>query len=596
MRLGSLHRKFRPASSEALGLTARGSHDGNAERADSDRSRSPRVALRSRGLIRLMTRLAKLMGTDNMRMHDFRRGSRTASNLGILAATITLVAARSASADLMLDFANDRPDASTVPAYITFTGGGAFDATADINGVETTLQLGQSYLMSSLSNGVDVTEYKSGKVFVSLGVGLTDLTAAADYQPNFVAPGTPNFLTRFDKYEISYVGGSGGANLSSADFFGIPLQLQSTGGGPTASPKTLTWYNSNTASVFSGLGALANGTTDTSTDTSGAIVSGADKNGLTVTVNTNKGPETLTGVVRVIAPSSVNQGPGGTTPFPSLQNYLAHLQTGGPGSTPITATIAGANGQISDGGPFQDYNFTAYISNSVQTIDNNNTMVMVNVGDLVLDGNVTVSGKSQRITIVIQKQYLTDYAIYGANLLANATIVGGNPNMIVQKVLGDYFSGLTFGFIGSTEPNPNCSTNTYNCQGDTIGDSPSWTWYGNRPEGVDEPPKLALSNAYSAAQPNNPYYNQYAAYLNDNADGQVVTDSYGFAFTDRLAAPLASLDDNTTLTLTVLPDGDGLGGAPAPVPEPSTWAMLLLGFLGLGFAGRRALRKSEAHA
>ena len=68
---------------------------------------------------------------------------------------------------------------------------------------------------------------------------------------------------------------------------------------------------------------------------------------------------------------------------------------------PRTATIAGANGQPTKGGPFQDYNFTAYISNSVQTIENNNTMVMVNVGDLVLDGNATVAGASQHITILI---------------------------------------------------------------------------------------------------------------------------------------------------------------------------------------------------
>ena len=67
-----------------------------------------------------------------MRMHDFRRGSRTARSLGILAATTALVAARPASADLMLDFVNNQ----TTQAYITFTGSGAFDATADIDGVE----------------------------------------------------------------------------------------------------------------------------------------------------------------------------------------------------------------------------------------------------------------------------------------------------------------------------------------------------------------------------------------------------------------------------------------------------------------------------
>ena len=39
-------------------------------------------------------------------------------------------------------------------------------------------------------------------------------------------------------------------------------------------------------------------------------------------------------------------------------------------------------------------------------------------------------------------------------------------------------------------------------------------------------------------------------------------------------------------------EGDGvfvLGGA---VPEPSTWAMMLLGFAGLGFAGYRIDRRS----
>jgi hypothetical protein len=30
--------------------------------------------------------------------------------------------------------------------------------------------------------------------------------------------------------------------------------------------------------------------------------------------------------------------------------------------------------------------------------------------------------------------------------------------------------------------------------------------------------------------------------------------------------------------------------SPTPVPEPSTWAMMLLGFAGLGFAGHRATR------
>jgi hypothetical protein len=33
--------------------------------------------------------------------------------------------------------------------------------------------------------------------------------------------------------------------------------------------------------------------------------------------------------------------------------------------------------------------------------------------------------------------------------------------------------------------------------------------------------------------------------------------------------------------------GFSAGPTPAPVPESSTWAMMLLGFAGLGFAGYR---------
>jgi cholinesterase len=37
-------------------------------------------------------------------------------------------------------------------------------------------------------------------------------------------------------------------------------------------------------------------------------------------------------------------------------------------------------------------------------------------------------------------------------------------------------------------------------------------------------------------------------------------------------------------------------GLPSPVPEPSTWAMMLLGFLGLGFAGYRSAKAKAVAA
>ena len=451
---------------------------------------------------------------------------------GVFAPIGALLVAIPAAADLVLNFDNDRPDASSVPAYITFTGAppGQFDAT--VAGTSIQLQEGVSYSLSTLAAGVDVTNYPSGRVFVSLGAGLTGLSPSNDYAPNFLNPNGPNFTTRMDKYEITYNGSTGGANLSSTDFFGIPLELKTTGG---AHPTTLTWnYDGavNTATVFQNLAALEGYQTDTTSNTLGAlVVNGADG----VTIDTPSGP--LTGVVRIIAPSTTN---GGTTPYPGFDNYLTYLETGGTGSTPIHADIAGQNGQYPKGGAFQNYNLDAYISNTAQTING----LSIHPGDLVLNGQVTLGATSSNLTILVSKANLSSYAIYGANPSFTICPSCSDPYNVVQKAIADYFSGLNFGFVGSTAPNPNAP-------GKTIGASPSWTWYGNQPNGGGPKP-LPLSDAYAAAQPGDPYYNAYAGYLNNSS--APVTDSYGFPYTDRLTSPLAPLDPNTILTMTILPD------------------------------------------
>jgi hypothetical protein len=52
----------------------------------------------------------------------------------------------------------------------------------------------------------------------------------------------------------------------------------------------------------------------------------------------------------------------------------------------------------------------------------------------------------------------------------------------------------------------------------------------------------------------------------------------------------AGANQNFTLDIGVAPPPT------PPVPEPSTWAMMLIGFAGLGYASRRASRKSAAFA
>ena len=65
--------------------------------------------------------------------------------------------------------------------------------------------------------------------------------------------------------------------------------------------------------------------------------------------------------------------------------------------------------------------------------------------------------------------------------------------------------------------------------------------------------------------------------------------------------PTASATPNTNLFFTDLPES-GAGSVtvtpiiPGAVPEPSTWAMMVLGFAGLGFLGYRQTAKARVAA
>jgi hypothetical protein len=447
---------------------------------------------------------------------------------------------RSTATGMIIKFQNLRPDAATVPAYICFGGGKPgtpFDVTnlADNTPIVRGCSQDQpGYKISDLSKGVRITHYDSGRIFISIGSGLT-AGPGNDYTPNFANPNLADFTTRWDKIEITFVpnangvGSSGGANLTSQDFFGIPLEITTSGG--TVAPANLTWH-ANTAAVFEALGKLSNFAVSTPQNATGAIGLGND--GVPV--------EGVSGgnVVRVISPASVapTDGLGGHTVYPSLASYVSYLRTGNATTpnTPIVTHIAGANGQFGNG-IFQVYDLEGTVSNSSYTINGH----AIAPGDAVLNGTtVNDSGTSVSLAIQFLAKNLTDHDIYGA-APAYTIIEGGDLNGIVAKVQADYFSALNFGLAGSTVANPNVP-------GSSIGNSPSWTWYGNQPDGLPFP-KLPVVDAFAKAQPGNPSrYNQYAAYLVN------VTDSYGFAYNDRLETPLASLTDDSTLVLSILSD------------------------------------------
>ncbi|MBL9140847.1 MAG: VCBS repeat-containing protein [Phycisphaerae bacterium] len=421
---------------------------------------------------------------------------------------------------------NTSPHMDAAHTWVTF-GGASTGMIGTIIGAPpsaSTLVLGKSYRMSTLTQGVSLTNFNSGRVYISYGAGLT-ANASNCWSPNFANATLADYGTRWDKVELTWNGVAGGANLTSQDFLGIPLQITTCGGGQPAT--TLTWWT-DTATAMNALGAMCGYSLNTSGNPQGALVTGPHGVALAGLPGQT--------VIRVINPATVTPGTGGSTGFPSFVPYINALANAG--GTPVQTAISGNNGVYGSG--VQTYSFATYVVNTVTNLYG----TVVRPGDLVFDGVAYNGSRSVGTTFVIRRANLTDSAIYGAT--APYTMLrGSNVNAIVEKARADFLSALNFGFAGSTVTNPMRPSQT-------IGVSPSWTWYGNKPNGINQA-KMPIKYAFAAAQPTNAYYNPVASYLT------TVTDAYGFAFNDRLQAPLASLGVGSTLKITVLTDAGGSG-------------------------------------
>ena len=89
-----------------------------------------------------------------------------------------------------------------------------------------------------------------------------------------------------------------------------------------------------------------------------------------------------------------------------------------------------------------------------------------------------------------------------------------------------------------------------------------------------------------------------AGALDSTFESLPVAESFFHDSVINLGSSLGGPGIDLTIAYNLVADGSGgfgfdfaVGGA---VPEPSTWAMMLIGFAGLGFAGYRASRKNVA--
>ncbi len=373
------------------------------------------------------------------------------------------------------------------------------------------LSSADSYLApaSSTTTGLNLTDFSGGKMLFSLGQPLSSSLPDFQYQS-----GDPDWQIRWDKIELSLYSDTtkvSVANLSATDFFGIPLKLETFGPGSSTPIDTLTW-NVQTATIFSSLAQIAN---HNPTTFNNAIVPGS--NGLSIPTYGN--------ILRVIAPSSLP--PPAIGNYQSPQPYIDYVAANAI-ATHVTGQFSAAGGS----GPTQTqtYDFQATIPTSG-----------VNTGALVMTGSGSVVGGAKTI-IVAAADLATGIISENPPYTVNGAAANIGNNDVYAAVVRDMLAAFGFGFVGSTEINPNT--------GHRYIDDPTGDWYL---------PPPGQSVAYENAQPtNNGFYSQYAAII------AKVSDAYGFPFTDLIGAPLADINPNLVdhVNITILADTDGLGAVP----------------------------------
>ena len=396
----------------------------------------------------------------------------------------------------MVNFINENPNYVPANIYVAF-GGLANDAlfSANIKG-GANLKLGTSYSLVDLKPGTLLTKFIGGRLCISLGKPFRSMSPTNANNPNFNNPSLPDFNLRWDKAEMTYDVNNpfSTMNLSATDFFSVRLRVQTYHAGKLVS--TLTWQKP-IAKAFHDTGVLSGFSRDAvCTDNQ----TGVPTEGLT--------PGSIVNVVRVIAPSTIRADV--VNPYPSFQPYIDHVQGGG-----IKTKIEGKF----LGDPPSTYQFTAVVDSA---------------GALVMTGTVTTNSTPQSHVIIISSSNL-DRGIYTADPECNIDGVNKHPlNTVFGAAVRDALSGFSYGFIGSKEQNPNAP-------GLTFGDSASYQWYT---------PPLPITYAFAGAQPNHPFYNQYAAVL------VPLTDAYGFPYSDLVQKPLADLNPKEidSIDITVLAD------------------------------------------
>lgn len=367
----------------------------------------------------------------------------------------------------------------------------------------------------------------SGRLLVSFGTAIT--------YSNNAAPTATSQAMRWDKIEFGYP--ASGADLTSIDFFGIPMQFEflDSSGNVLASN-----------SFYTSTPTLLNALYNLSPSTMANAFQQSSKTGPSYGWSPATG--SLTDFLRAIGPQTFTGDGGSPAPYPSFKSYLGALQTAG---TTFTISGIGGVGAPAPANNSVSYDYTGTVASDgsggyVVAFTGTTTAVAPNTqnGPYGLYTNASGATTAKQlpanlpVTLALTAATL-DNDIYGA--VATAFTVGQSTNptgpgyidpSLVQytansayaNLAGDFIAGLNFGYPGGTDG------------------SNSAVWYSNPPT----PYPFA-----GARSTNDGYYNPFAAVLYNQSD------AYGFPFSDRNGRPspyIPQPTNATTLRITILND------------------------------------------
>jgi hypothetical protein len=393
---------------------------------------------------------------------------------------------------------------------------------------------GNWYALDELSEGVSITAFSGGRIYVAYGTPWT--VQYEGYEPA-QAVTDPNFHLRYDKIEMTFSGSPYDvANLTGIDYWSIPMSLKTFYSGRHVQTVYGLLPGVTTEKLFNALNAL------TTPPVSGLTGPGGI-DGAPVPALVPGHYETSPAFARIIGPSSyppIFPAPGAipVQPYRLFRDYLVYLlETFGPGTgtdfipTLGNGVIANIAGNFSGAGePVPLFGpQSKQIYNLVATIDNNL--------DITLTGTVGSDPATTIVMLFRSDDLLNPAGIYGGNapFYLNGGSTPVNPqNDVYGWICGDLLAGLNIGAVGSST--------SYN--GSIIGALPSENWFFG---------KLPSALYFNWLQPNGPYYNQWAAILSRYSQ------AYSFAFTDRLAPVFASLNPKhvDTLQIVLEPEKNG---------------------------------------